>query len=99
MTNFRRKRAVILVYSRLNDDNVRNRGFQDDKRKENKGKPTDCMIIDKPSKKIKTLNISSEVEVISQSWILSPSSNPTDDELIDELCLRISMVDDISSLE
>jgi len=99
MTHFRRKLAVILVDSGLNDDNIRNRGFEDDKSKGNKGYPADCMIVDKPSKKLKTVNISSEVEYISQPWILSPSSNPTDDELIDELCLCISMADDVPSLE
>lgn len=96
MTDFRTKLAVILVDSELNDDNIRNRDMEDD---ENNIDPTDCMILDGPPQNLKTSNTSSDVEFISQSYILSPSVNPTNDDLIDELCLFISMVDDDALLE
>lgn len=96
MTDFRTKLAVILVDSELNDDNIRNRDMEDD---ENNIDPTDCMILDGPPQNLKTSNTSSDVELISQSYILSPSVNPTNDDLIDELCLFISMVDDDALLE
>ena len=96
MTDFRTKLAVILVDSELNDDNIRNRDMEDD---ENNIDPTDCMILDGPPQNLKTSNTSLDVELISQSYILSPSVNPTNDDLIDELCLFISMVDDDALLE
>lgn len=96
MTDFRTKLAVILVDSELNDDNIRNRDMEDD---ENNIDPTDCMILDGPPQNLKTSNTSSDVELISQSYILSPCVNPTNDDLIDELCLFISMVDDDALLE
>ena len=96
MTHFRSKIAVILVDSDLNDDDIRNRDLADD---ESNTDPMDCMIVDRPPKKPKSSNSSSEVELISQSFLLSPSVNVTHDDLIDELCLYISMVDDVASLE
>ena len=96
MTDFRTKLAVILVDSELNDDNIRNRDMEDD---ENNIDPTDCMILDGPPQNLKTSNTSLDVELISQSYILSPSVNPTNDDLIDELCLFISMIDDDALLE
>ncbi|KAE8815056.1 hypothetical protein D1007_07559 [Hordeum vulgare] len=96
MTDFRTKLAVILVDSELNDDNIRNRDMEDD---ENNIDPTDCMLLDGPPQNLKTSNTSSDVELISQSYILSPSVNPTNDDLIDELCLFISMVVDDALLE
>ena len=96
MTDFRTKLAVILVDSELNDDNIRNRDMEDD---ENNIDPTDCMILDRPPQNLKTSNTSLDVELISQSYILSPSVNPTNDDLIDELCLFINMVDDDALLE
>ena len=53
----------------------------------------DCMILDRPP------NTSPEVELISQSFILSPTVNPTNDDLIDELCVFIGMVDDVALQE
>jgi hypothetical protein len=40
-----------------------------------------------------------EVESLSQFMGLSPSIKPTNSDLIDELCVYITMVDDVSSLE
>jgi hypothetical protein len=40
-----------------------------------------------------------EVESLSQFMGLSPSIKPTNSDLIDELCIYITMVDDVSSLE
>nr|XP_051190676.1 uncharacterized protein LOC127304002 [Lolium perenne] len=97
MTNFRNKLAIILVDSHLNDDNIRNRDLKDDE--EQTFDPTDCVIVDGPPKNIKTSKLASEIGFISQSLLLLPSANPTDQELIDELCLYISTVDDIPSLE
>ena len=96
MDDFREKLAVILVDSELNDDNIRNRDMKDD---EKNADPTDCMILDSPPENFKTLNTSSPVELISQSFILSSSINPTNNDLIDELCLFISMIDDDDLLE
>jgi hypothetical protein len=97
MTDFRNKLAVILVDSHLNDDNIRNRDLKDDE--EQIFDPTDCVIVDGPPKNIKTSKLASEIGFISQSLLHVPSANPTDQELIDELCLYISTVDDIPSLE
>ncbi|KAM0837795.1 hypothetical protein ACQ4PT_061397 [Festuca glaucescens] len=97
MTDFRRKLAVILVDSHLNDDNIRNRDLKDDE--DHTFDPTDCVIVDGPPKNIKTSKLSSEIGFISQSLLLSPSVNPTDEDLIDELCLYISTVHDVPSLE
>ena len=96
MTDFRTKLAVILVDSELNDDNIRNRDIEDD---EDKTDPTDCMILETPPENLKPSNTSSQVELISQSFILSASLIPTNDDLIDELCLFIGMVDDVALLE
>lgn len=96
MTNFRIKLAVILVDSELNDDDIRNRDFERDK---NNTDPTDCMILDSPPKNFKKLNTILEDELISQSFILSPSIKPTNDDLIDELCVFIQTVDDVTLLE
>ena len=96
MTDFRTKLAVILVDSELNDDNIRNRDMEDD---DNNTNPTECMILDTPPENFKTSNTSTDVELISRSFILSLSVNPTNDDLIDELCLFISMVDDVALLE
>ena len=96
MTDFRTKLAVILVDSELNDDNIRNRDMEDD---EDNTDPTECMILDRPPENFKTSNTSGEVKLISRSFILSPSVNPTNGDLIDELCLFIGMVDDVALLE
>jgi hypothetical protein len=42
---------------------------------------------------------SPEVESLSECLVLSPFVKPTNDDLIDELCLYISMIDDVPSLE
>lgn len=42
---------------------------------------------------------SSEDEALSESSVLSPFVKPTNDDLIDDLCLFINMVDDVASLE
>jgi hypothetical protein len=97
MTDFRSKLAVILVDSHLNDDNIRNRDLKDDE--DHTFDPTDCIIVDGPPKNIKASKLSSEIGFISQSLLLSPSVNPTDEDLIDKLCLYISTVHDIPSLE
>jgi hypothetical protein len=97
MTDFRSKLAVILVDSHLNDDDIRNRDLKDDE--DQTFDPTDCVIVDGPPKSIKTSKLASEIGFISQSLLLSPSTNPTDEELIDELCLYISTIHDVPSLE
>ena len=99
MTHFRSKLAVILVDSKLNDDEIRNRNFDDDDDDESKSDPTDCMIVEGPSKKLKTSNPPSQVELTSQSFLHLPSASLSNEDLIDELCSCISMVDDVSSLE
>lgn len=86
MTDFRTKLAVILVDSELNDDDIRNRDIEDD---EDNTDPTDCMILEGPPENLKPSSTSSEVELMSQSFILSPSLNPTNDDLIDELCSSV----------
>uniref|UniRef100_A0A8R7UEJ0 Uncharacterized protein n=1 Tax=Triticum urartu TaxID=4572 RepID=A0A8R7UEJ0_TRIUA len=96
MTDFRTKLAIILVDSELNDDNIRNRDMKED---DNNTDATECMILDRPPENFKTSNTSTEVELISRLFILLPSVNPTNDDLIDELCLFIGMVDDIALLE
>jgi hypothetical protein len=42
---------------------------------------------------------SSEDGPLSQLFVLSPSVKPINDYLIDELCLYINMIDDVSSLQ
>ena len=42
---------------------------------------------------------SSEDETLLQSSVLSPYVKPTNDDLIDELCLFLNTVDDVTSLE
>ena len=96
MTYFRTKLAVILVDSEFNDDDIRNRDLDDD---ETNTDPTDCMIVERPPNKPKASNSSSQVEHMSQSFILSLFVTPTKDDLIDELCLFINMVDDVPLLE
>ena len=96
MTDFRTKLVVILVDSEFNDDDIRNRDLDDD---EINTDPTDCMIVERPPNKPKASISSSQVELILQSFILSPSVTPTNDDLIDELCLFISMVHDVPMLE
>jgi hypothetical protein len=85
MTDFRSKLAVILVDSHLNDDNIRNRDLKDDE--DQTFDPMDCVIVDGPPTKIKTSKLSSDIGFISQSLLMSPSANPMDEDLIDELCL------------
>jgi hypothetical protein len=106
MTDFRSKLAVILVDSHLNDDNIRNRDLKDDE--DQTFDPTDCVIVDGtpksvivdgPPKNIKTSKLASKIGFISRSLLMSPSANPTDEELIDELCLYISTIHDVPSLE
>ena len=96
MTDFRTKIVVILVDSEFNDDDIRNRDLDDD---ETNTDPIDCMIVERPPNKLKASNSSSQVEHISQPFILSPIVTPTNDDLIDELCLFITMVDDVPMLE
>jgi hypothetical protein len=57
------------------------------------------MIVDRPPKKSKILIKPSQVDLPAQSLFISPDINPTNDDLIDKLCMCISMVDDVSSLE
>ena len=45
MKDFRTKVAIILVDSKLNDDNIRNQDLEDDG---NNTDPMDCMILDRP---------------------------------------------------
>jgi hypothetical protein len=71
MIHFREKLAVILVDSELNDDNIRNRDLGDDE--DDIVDPTECDIIARPPKNIKTSNTSSKNGVISQSLLPSPS--------------------------
>jgi hypothetical protein len=81
----------------MNDDVIRNKVIEDDE-KDNID-PTDCMIVDRPPKKSKISIIPSQVDFAAQSLSISPHINPTNDDLIDKLCMCISMVDDVSSLE
>ncbi|CAM0912474.1 unnamed protein product [Alopecurus aequalis] len=81
MTHFRNKLAVILVDSELNDDDIRNRQLKDDE--ETNMDPKDCVILDRPPKKLKTANSSSKVELLSQSLVVSPSFNPTNSDLVE----------------
>ena len=109
MTNFRKKLAVILFDSELNNDDPRNQPVKDD---ETNTDPDDCVILDRPPKKLTKSNSppyvnptnpdlmeSSEDETLSESSVLSPFVKPTNDDLIDDLCLFINMVDDVASLE
>ena len=86
-----------MIDSQLNDDTVRNRDLEDDD--DRKINPNDCVILDGPPKNIETKKLSSEIGFISQSLLLSPSVKPTQEQLIDELCLYINKVDDVPSLE
>ena len=97
MTNFRTKLAVILVDSELNDDNIRNRDCENDDK--TIIDPTECMILDSPPENFKRRNTTSKIELISQSFILSSFVKPTNDDLIDELCMFIDMIDDVTLLE
>ena len=99
MTAFRSKLPVILVDSQLNDDTVRNQDLEDDD--DQIIDPNDCVILDGIPKNIETKKLSSEIGFISQSLLMAPSANPkpTQKELIDELCLYITTVDDVPSLE
>ena len=80
MTHFRTKLAVILVDSELNDDDIKNRDFKDE---EINIDPTECVIVDPPSKKSKTSTSSSKVELLSQALVISPSVDPTNIDLIE----------------
>jgi hypothetical protein len=81
----------------MNDDAIRNKVVEDDE----KGNidPTDCMIVDRPPKKSKISIKPSQVDLPAQSFLISPHINPTNDDLVDKLCMCISMADDVSSLE
>ena len=96
MADFRTKLSVILVDSEFNNDDIRNRDLDDD---ETNTDPTHCMIVERPPNKPKASNSSSQVELILRSFIISPFVTPTNDDLIDELCLFINMVDDVPLLE
>jgi hypothetical protein len=96
MIQFRSKIADILVNSELNDDSIRNQDLKDD---EGDTDPTALYDCGRPPKNIKPSNTSSKVEPISQSLFLSPFVNPTYNDLIDELCIYINMVDDVFLLE
>ena len=80
MTNFRTKLAIILVGSKMNDDDVRNRNLEFE---EINIDPTDCTIVDCPLKKSKTSTSSFEDGLLSQSLVISPSVNPTNTDLIE----------------
>jgi hypothetical protein len=80
MIDFRNKIAVILVNSHLNDGN---RDFKDDE--DQIFDHTDCVIVDGPPTNIKTFKLLSEIGFISQSLLMSPFANPTDEDLIAEL--------------
>ena len=80
MTNFRKKLAVILFDSKLNDDDLRNRAVKDD---ETNTDPEDCVILDRPPKKIKKSNSISKVELLSQALVISPSINQTNSDLME----------------
>ena len=80
MTNFRTKLAVILVHSELNDDDIRSRDFKDD---EVDTDPTDCEIVDRPLKKIKTSTSSSKDELLSQLLVISPSVDSPNTDLVE----------------
>ena len=93
MTNFRKKLAVILFDSELNDDDLRNRAVKVD---ETNMDPEECVILDRPPKKIKKSCSSSKVEVLSQSLVISPSVNQTNSDLMesseDETLLQSSVL-------
>ena len=80
MTNFRTKLAIILVGSKMNDDDVRNHNLEFE---EINIDPTDCTIVDCPLKKSKTSTSSFEDGLLSQSLVISPSVNPTNTDLIE----------------
>ena len=81
MTHFRKKLAVILFDSELNDDDLINRALK--KYEETNMDSNDCMILDKPPKKLKTSLSSSKVEFLSGSLVISSSVNPTNSDLIE----------------
>ena len=58
MTNFRKKLAVILFDSELNDDDLRNKPFKDD---ESNSDPEDCVVVDRPPKKLKKIKLITNV--------------------------------------
>ena len=68
MTHFRKKLAVILFDSELNDDDLRNRALK--KFEETNMDSNNCMILDKPPKKLKTSHSSSKVEFLSESLVI-----------------------------
>jgi hypothetical protein len=65
--------------SHLNDDNITNLDLKDDE--DQIFDPTDCVIMDGPPTNIKTFKLSSEIGFISQLLLMSPSANPTDEDL------------------
>ena len=93
MTNFRKKLAVILFDSELNDDDLRNRAVKVD---ETNMDPEDCVILDRPPKKIKKSCSASKVDVLSQSLVISSYVNQTTSDLMesseDETLLQSSVL-------
>lgn len=67
MTNFRKKLAVILFDSELNDDDLRNQPVKDD---ETDTDPEDCVIMDRPPKKLKKSNSSQNLSSCHNHWSL-----------------------------
>lgn len=91
ITQFRTKLAVILVDSELNDDNVRNQDdFELDERNTD---PDDCVILESPAKRAKTSDPSSQFDFLSDFFPESPIINPTNDDLIELLCLQLEIID------
>ena len=79
MTNFRKKLAVILFDSELNDDDLRNKPVKDDKTNTD---PDDCMIMDRPPKKLKKSNSSQKFELLSQPLVITSFVNPINPDLM-----------------
>jgi hypothetical protein len=95
MAIFRTKLAIILVNSKLNDDDMRN---QDLDVEESNLDPTDCMIVPRPSfvllPSVDPTNTDSmepsEAKNLSQLFVLSPYVKPTNDDLIDDCAYTLT---------
>jgi hypothetical protein len=57
---------------------IRNQDLENEKDNTN---PTDYMIVDVPPNNLKTSNTSSQVDLISQPFLISPFRNPRGDDL------------------
>jgi hypothetical protein len=71
MKNLGPKLDVILVDSKLNDDDMRNRLELE----ESNIDPTNCFIVPRPSKKTKLSSSSSKVDLVSPPLVLLSSVN------------------------